>query len=114
MKIFIGIWIALSVEMSGKDITLSFANEQMEITDTGYKIWSGNVLTDSGILTFDEGAGELDIEGTQGLSRGKHFKCIYKMEGDNLVICYSLGGRPDKFESNAENKWVLIKWTKKE
>lgn len=113
MKIFIGIWIALAAEMSGKDITAAFANERMEITDAGYKIWSGNMVTDSGLLTFNEGAGELDILGTEGPNKGKTFKCIYKVDGDNLIICYSLGQRPDKFETNAENNWVLIKWTKK-
>ncbi|MFM7430286.1 MAG: hypothetical protein ACKO1F_10350 [Flammeovirgaceae bacterium] len=90
MKLLVGIWFVLSAEMSGKDITAAFANERMEITDTGYKIWSGDIVTDIGLLTFDEGAGELDIVGTEGSNKGKTFKCIYKMEGDNVVICYSL------------------------
>lgn len=114
MKLVIGIWMALTAEMSGKDITAAFANERMEITDGGYKIWSVDIVTDAGQLKFNESASELDIVGTEGPNKGKTFKCIYKMEGDNMVICYSRGDRPDKFETNAENNWVLIKWTRKQ
>jgi uncharacterized protein (TIGR03067 family) len=113
MKTLIGLWFVVQAHMGGNDITPAFANEKMEITDTGYKIWSGDTVSDSGSLTFFDGTNELDILGTNGPNQGKLFKCIYKMDGDNIVICYSLSGRPTDFESTKENKFVLITWTRK-
>jgi uncharacterized protein (TIGR03067 family) len=113
MKTLIGLWFAVQAHMGGNDITPAFANEKMEITDTGYKIWSGDMVTDSGSLTFFDGTNELDILGTNGPNKGKLFKCIYKMEGDDWIICYSLADRPQNFEATKENKFVLITWKKR-
>jgi uncharacterized protein (TIGR03067 family) len=112
MNAFAGLWMVLSAQMSGNDITASFANEKMEITDTGYKIWSGDMVSDSGTLTFLDGTNELDILGTNGPNKGKLFKCIYQMESENIIICYSLADRPQNFEATKENKFVLITWKK--
>ncbi len=113
MKTLIGLWFAVQAHIGGNDITSAFANEKMEITNTGYKIWSSDMVSDSGSLTFFDGTNELDILGINGPNQGKLFKCIYKMEGDNMIICYSLADRPTSFESTKENKFVLITWTKK-
>jgi uncharacterized protein (TIGR03067 family) len=113
MSTLLGLWFVVSAHMSGNDITAAFANERMEITDSGYKIWSGDIVSDSGSLTFFDGTNELDILGTSGPNQGKLFKCIYKMDGDNWIICYSLAERPTDFQSTKENKFVLITWGKK-
>ncbi|MCE2958465.1 MAG: TIGR03067 domain-containing protein [Bacteroidota bacterium] len=112
MNALLGIWMVISAEMGGKDITAMFANERMEIRQNAYSILSANIVTDSGTLTIDENMGHLDIVGTEGPNKGKQFKCIYKMEGDKVVICYSLGDRPTAFATDASNQWVLITWTK--
>jgi hypothetical protein len=101
------------MEMEGNDITPAFANEKMEITNTGYKIWYGDIVSDSGSLIFLDGMNEVDILGTNGPNKGKLFKCIYKMENDNMIICYSLTDRLQNFEATKANKFVLINWKKR-
>ncbi len=61
MKTLIGLWFVVQAQMSGSDITSAFANEKMETTDAGYKIWSADMVSDSGSLTFFDGTNELDI-----------------------------------------------------
>ncbi|MFM8851507.1 MAG: TIGR03067 domain-containing protein [Cytophagales bacterium] len=112
MNALLGIWMVMSAEMGGKDITAMFANERMEMKQNAYSILSGNIVIDSGTLLIDENAGEVDIVGTEGPNKGKQFKCIYKMKGDRLIICYSLGDRPTAFATDASHQWVLITWTK--
>jgi uncharacterized protein (TIGR03067 family) len=113
MKTLVGSWTVVHAEMGGKDITTLFANEQMEITDSGYKIRSGENVTDQGSLSYFEGTNALDIRGVEGPNKDKLFRCIYKMEGDNLEICYSRTDRPTQFATSAENQLVLIKWKRK-
>ncbi len=109
------IWIIVSAQLSGQDITASFQNEKLEIMDGAYKIWSGENISDSGILSYPSG-NAMDIKGTNGPNKGKVFTCIYKMESEQLTICYNLaqnGIRPTEFVTTFENKFILITYQKK-
>lgn len=113
MKIEDGLWKALKAEMSGNDITAYFAEEEMEIADNRYQILMKGVVKDSGDLIYYSGSSALDILGTGGPNKGKLFKCIYKLDTEKLVICYSQADRPLDYLATAENQFVLITWIKK-
>lgn len=113
MKTLIGIWIVAHAQMSANDITLDFKNERMEIINSGYKVWSNDSASDSGLLTLYDGTNQMDMLGTEGPNKGKLFRCIWKREDEALVICYSQTDRPTTFETTEENNFVLIKWIKK-
>lgn len=113
MKIENGLWKVLKAEMEGSNITTYFAYEEMEIADDCYQIRMKGVVKDSGDLIYYSGSNALDILGTEGPNKGKLFKCIYKIDTEKLVICYSQADRPLDYLATAENKFVLITWIKK-
>lgn len=113
MKIENGLWKALKAEMAGNDITSYFADEEMKIADNRYQIIMKGVEKDSGNLIYYTDSNALDILGTEGPNKSKLFKCIYKLDKEKLVICYSQTGRPLNYVATPENQFVLITWIKK-
>jgi uncharacterized protein (TIGR03067 family) len=53
----------------------------------------------------------MDIFPTQGDNNGKTFLAIYKVEGDSLIVCYSLDqvSRPEDFEPDS-NTLLVVKY----
>ena len=47
-------------------------------------------------------AGKMDIYGKEGVNTGKHFTAIYKLEKDEMTICYNLAG--DSYPLDFETK----------
>lgn len=113
MKIENGLWKALKAEMAGNDITAYFADEEMKIVDNRYEILMKGVMKDSGDLIYYSGSNDLDILGTEGPNKGKLFKCLYKLDAEKLIICYSQTDRPLDYVATQENQFVLITWIKK-
>jgi uncharacterized protein (TIGR03067 family) len=74
-------------------------------------------LKDADSLTLDPSATpkSMVIKPTEGPLKGKALKAIYKLDGDNLTICYDAEGKeaPKKFESTAENKFLLVEYKRK-
>jgi uncharacterized protein (TIGR03067 family) len=75
-----------------------FQTQKLIITDSIYTLKAESV--DKGTLKYKDG--QMDINGKDGVNAGKHFTAIYKIENDQLTICYNLKG--DVYPSNFETK----------
>lgn len=112
----IGNWIAKHATMNGADISASFAGMQLEISNATYRVSVAGKEIDAGSLTFGADNQSIDIVGTVGPNTGKLIRCIFKMNANELTICYNLapgGERPTQFESTAENKFLLVTYEAK-
>jgi uncharacterized protein (TIGR03067 family) len=60
-------------------------------------------------LAPDKKPKEMDIIGSDGPNKGKTFLAIYELKGDELKICYDLGGkdRPTEFKAKANTMHFL-------
>ncbi|GAC1300720.1 MAG: hypothetical protein NVSMB24_01950 [Mucilaginibacter sp.] len=93
-----GTWIPFKQEMGGKSLPKGvFERERLIISDTTYTVTAESV--DKGVVKYS--SGKMDIYGTEGVNKGKHFTAIYKYENDELTICYNLIGNryPETFET---------------
>jgi len=92
-----GTWIPVKQEMGGKEFPkATFENYKLVITeDTLY-----NYGNDTGSLKY--GDGKMDIYGHKGPNEGKHITAIYKLENEQLIICYNLAG--DSYPADFETK----------
>jgi hypothetical protein len=52
---------------------------------------------------------KIDIYGKEGVNKGRHFTAIYKIENNQLIICYNLGGIgfPESFETEGKPLYFL-------
>jgi len=52
----------------------------------------------------------IDITGTRGPNKGKTFLAIYELKGDELEVCYDLGGksRPTEFATRPDTVLFLV------
>jgi len=86
-----GVWVPIQQEMGGKPIpVVATASQKLTIQDTTYTLVAES--TDRGTVIY--GNGKMDIYGKDGPNAGKHFTAIYKLEGEQLTICYNLFGDP--------------------
>jgi uncharacterized protein (TIGR03067 family) len=84
-----GVWIPIQQEMGGKPIpVIATASQKLTIQDTTYTLVAES--TDRGTVIYS--GGKMDIYGKEGPNAGKHFRAIYKLEGEQLTICYDLSG----------------------
>jgi uncharacterized protein (TIGR03067 family) len=93
-----GTWLPIQQEMGGKAIPAAmFANQKLILSDTNYTFIAESI--DKGIVHIN--GNKMDIYGKEGVNAGNQFKAIYKLESDQLTICYNLGGEiyPATFES---------------
>ena len=82
-------------------------------------IISGNQYTtiaesiDKGVIKYSHG--KMDIYGKEGVNAGKHFTAIYKLENDQLTICYNMTGDkyPESFETSGNRSLFLSIFQKK-
>jgi hypothetical protein len=58
------------------------------ISDSSYAFIAESV--DKGVVKYKDN--KMDIYGKQGVNAGKRFTAIYKLETDQLSICYNLKG----------------------
>ena len=96
-----GIWIPIKQEMGGKDLPgVVFQKQKLIINDSIYTFSAESV--DKGTLLYKNG--QMDIYGKEGVNTGKHFTAIYKLENEQLTICYNLKGDdyPSVFETKSK------------
>jgi uncharacterized protein (TIGR03067 family) len=93
-----GTWLPVQQEMGGKAIPATlFANQKLILSDTNYTFIAESI--DKGVVKIN--GNKMDIYGKEGANAGNQFKAIYKLENEQLTICYNLGGEiyPATFES---------------
>jgi uncharacterized protein (TIGR03067 family) len=94
-----GSWTPIKQEIGGKELPANFYQKQkLTVSDTSYTLAAESV--DKGLLQYKDG--KMDIYGKEGVNRGKHFTAIYKLENDQLTICYNLKG--DSYPASFETK----------
>ena len=82
-----------------------FENQKLIINDSTYTLIAESV--DKGIIKYQ--GYKLDIYGIDGVNSGKHFMAIYKLENEELTVCYNLSGDsyPQSFETNDKPMFFL-------
>jgi len=101
-----GTWLPTAQEFGGTVLPKgSFETQQLIINDSTY-IFSAESL-DKGTLSYQDG--KMDIYGKEGVNTGKHFSALYKLENDELTICYNLSGNgyPEVFSTKGKPMFFL-------
>lgn len=101
-----GSWTPIKQEFGGKELpAMAFQKQKLIINDTTYILSAESV--DKGSLQYNNG--QMDIYGKEGVNMGKHFTAIYKLENDQLTICYNLAGNgyPSAFETKSKPLFFL-------
>ena len=96
-----GTWTPIKQEIGGNELpAVVFQTQKLIITDTNYTFSAESV--DKGTLYYKKG--QMDIYGKEGINKGKHFTTIYKLDNDQLTICYNLQGDsyPAAFETKSK------------
>ena len=96
-----GSWTPIRQEIGGKELpAVVFQTQKLIINDTTYQFTAESV--DKGSLVYKNG--QMDIYGKEGVNKGKHFTAVYKLENDQLTICYNLkgDGYPADFETKSK------------
>ncbi len=103
-----GEWVPKSAELGGQPFPLAaFAGANLNLTAGEYE-FAGDKGTYK--LMADQKPAQMDIHGVEGPNAGKDIKCIYKLDGDELTVCYQLGQgeRPGAFESPEGTQIFLV------
>ena len=101
-----GTWIPIRQEMGGTPLPEStLANQQLILKDTTYTFIAESV--DKGIVKY--GDEKMDIYGKEGVNAGNHITAIYKLENNQLTICYNLLGigYPETYETKGNPMYFL-------
>jgi uncharacterized protein (TIGR03067 family) len=96
-----GSWTPIKQEIGGKELpAVVFQKQKLIINDSNYTFSAESV--DKGMLKYQNG--QMDIYGEEGVNTGKHFTAIYKLDNDQLTICYNLKGDayPSAFETKSK------------
>jgi uncharacterized protein (TIGR03067 family) len=106
-----GNWVPIRQEIGGTALpTTSFQGQKLVISDSNYTFTAESV--DKGVIRC---SGEkMDIYGKEGVNSGKHFTAIYKLENDQLTICYNLSGDsyPEAFDTKGKPKYFMCVFKK--
>ncbi len=105
-KSVVGTWTPVRQEMGGKELPESFySKQQLVLQDSIYILKAESV--DQGIVRYN--GNKMDIYSKEGVNAGKHFMAIYKIENNQLTICYNLMGDkyPQDFNTTASPMYFL-------
>ncbi|MBT1710004.1 TIGR03067 domain-containing protein [Fulvivirgaceae bacterium PWU5] len=102
---FDGVWIPVKQELNGQPLPAD--SQSKLIIQGGTYTFETSYATDRGDSTY--GDGKMDIYSRDGANKGKHFKAIYKMVDDQLIVCYNLAGDryPENFETQGNALFFL-------
>lgn len=112
-----GKWQAVEAELAGKKFPPQAAKSiQLAIDGEKYIVTTAEG-EDRGTVRClpDEKPSAMDIiTGTNGPNKGKTFLAIYKIEGEQLVVCYDLAGkaRPKEFKTEPKSSLFLVTYRK--
>jgi uncharacterized protein (TIGR03067 family) len=109
-----GRWQPVYAELDGEEAPRMMLDKmEIELINGEYAVRFGGVTADQGSYTI-EGEGQLTLAGMIGANAGKTIPSIYKFSGDQLSICYGLGGaRPAKFTTSGGEQLYLVNYLRK-
>jgi uncharacterized protein (TIGR03067 family) len=96
-----GSWTPVKQEIGGNQLPAAvFQKQKLIVFDTTYTFTAESV--DKGTLKYQNG--QMDIYGKEGINNSKHYTAIYKLDNDQLTICYNLAGDsyPIAFETKSK------------
>jgi uncharacterized protein (TIGR03067 family) len=110
----IGKWKIVDAELGGLPIPAQGLEKMvLEMDETSYQLSEEKVI-DSGLIDSINNTSPkaLVVAGLFGPNKGKTFQCIYKFEGEDLIMCYNLGGDgiPEKFETIPNSLLYLVRY----
>ena len=101
-----GNWLTVYQEFEGRKISsTAFQGQQLILKENTYTIIGANI--DEGIIKVN--GQKLDIYGTDGANKGRHYSAIYRIEKNRLKICCNLAGNtyPTDFKTEANPQHFL-------
>jgi len=101
-----GQWEPIQQTMGGKILPmLAMGHQNLTMSDTTYTLVAES--TDKGMVRYANG--KMDIYGRDGVNAGKHFMAIYKLENEQLTICYDLTGKvyPESYATEKHPLYFL-------
>ncbi len=107
-----GRWLPLSAELGGNDLPVaSFGGATLLLTVDTYEF--GNDRGSYEIVGVDRPAA-MDIHGRDGPNAGKTIPAIFALDGDQLTVCYQLGGdgRPAGLFSQTGTQVLLVHYSR--
>jgi uncharacterized protein (TIGR03067 family) len=114
-KVLKGNWKSEKATMAGNDATTTLKDLELTILDDGKYTSKLGEQKDEGTFTFDPSGEPKSMVIKPNAGPVKELKAIYKLDGDTLTVCYDRAGKetPKKFESTAENKFLLVEYKRK-
>ena len=108
-----GSWVAVFQEFGGNPLpATAYDNQKLIISDSNFTVIAESV--DKG--TVKVSSNQLDIFGKEGVNKGKHFTAIFKLENNELTICYNLKGTeyPADFNTKGKPLYFLSRFKKEQ
>jgi uncharacterized protein (TIGR03067 family) len=107
----VGMWKPVSADLGGRPFPLATMLGWLQLTEDSFAF-----AGDKGsyrILSTTTPA-QLDIHATEGRHSGRVIPAIFKLEGDQLTVCYQLGTgeRPTEFVSPTGSEILLMRYTR--
>jgi len=109
-----GKWKIAEAALGGKDLPAdTFEKMILELDENSYQLIEGKVI-DSGVIESipNTSPKALEITGFFGPNKGKTYQCIYRFDGDDMIMCYNLSGDgvPMEFESKENSLLYLVRY----
>lgn len=99
-------------EMGGTELPkMAYENSVLKIEGSQYTVQAEQL--DKGELIFD--GNTIIVKGQEGPNQGCEFKAIYKIENEQLTICYNLAGDtfPEEFETLGKPLYLMSVFERK-
>ncbi len=114
LKRLVGTWRPVSGLIAGKPMPEGIKNNRLTIRPNKIYEFDFGSIKDKGKLVFDlkDQVARLDFLGTEGPNQDSTVSTIFKLENDQLVICYRLGSEEkiSEFASPDNTETFLIRY----
>jgi uncharacterized protein (TIGR03067 family) len=104
-----GTWFTVYQEFEGKEVSpTKFDGQKLILQESTYMIIGARV--DEGIIKAN--GQHLDLYGTDGANKGRHYSAIFRIDKNQLTICYNLAGNayPREFKTGGNTKFFLSRF----
>ncbi len=105
----------IAADVAGRPLLIGELRVKYLVLDSGgYSIIDrGNRVVDSGNYLVDESArpATMDIVGCEGPNAGRTMLAIYRLEGQNLTVCYDLDGTDRPADMRCRQDQMLLSIT---